>query len=895
MKINYLWFILCLIVLNDLNAQTLKEFRQVQSRKTNKTYQLVFDETGKLLSAPPTFLYVEESKKKLYSNTSSKFCKNLFKKTPPDKLQILVQVSHSYMEKMVNEIIEEYVKGFEKIVKQDLSVYLISKPEKDTIVTEYINEIDDLLVSDYGKYVHNKMYYKNLLEYYKDKYGQTTDSCDDKNCSDSPYIKGYTSREYIPPIKELIKPDFKFIITSFLENKQKVKREYDIIEKKGAVEDICEICPANTLLFSSEAIDLNQEASRIVFELLEQNNFLKKLENWSDSFPIAIKESREKYSSQTGNFKEWREQWDNNNWDVFESPINVDLLFSDLIEIIFFVNPLHSRIVIKVKQCGKVKCEEVLEFNIRNTYFIRDQEGNLIIENSKRTIKIGNDEINCKTTHQASKCDIKVSAQTLLDTLTKHATAYNEFIKDLPKYYQKEDLPKLKEWYKKSIWLHGEPRVNPFILNLTPGKKEVIDNLSTHAHKLNLLNNQINFYQKLVSEEPCDNCTTTAAQSHLNKLESLITKRNGLIDDIKKDSTDLKIANGFSAKQKEYTQFLFSNKSLYKGELFTSKEGSSNYMRHHNRENGYLLMNKYSKNEISEEQRMFILGENMLPKISVSIKSITTPAIEESLLATETINKERGEEDEFQIVVKRENSLIKKKKVSEFIKLKGSTYNITDYLKINHVITYNEQLFQLGFPNQSVTEVKDDSPNFVGYQLPFKQPTRGPVYEEYEIKEDSKADKPDIKTSYRVNKLYKLRFRTGLLYSFFERKDIKIEDNIVSETSTQHGVDGTFGLQYFCKRYDIRSRKWMPVLYGGLSMTKPLDNLYLGFGFEKLGGLSVIGGVHISQTDKLKTINNTLEAQKNRWGANLFFSILLDVEVFTKFIGLRTNSLFNAN
>ena len=944
MKTNYficLSVLLLMAMINiDLIAQIKKDQRQLQTRKKRATYQLVFDETGKLLSAPPTFLYVEDKMK--YKSFL------ILKKNPPeikvarDGLQAKVQVSGQYLKSRTLKVLDHYLKGFESVNTKDMSQYLINDWQRARLACEYASEIKGILTSEYGEYIENKSYYEQILASY------SFDTCDrtedQKNRQENPKGAGKTKNKardncddgetgcieqigeipcqcsdlkeenkLLPSAPDLILPRYKFLITSYLDDGTIEKRECPPVCDPIAVNDQCEVCPDNSMIVPFAIGSLPENTNKIEFELVEQNPYWESIEGFLASFPIALAKERDKYYNKNlkiSEFEDWAEEWEcktkkNKTWLNFKSPLTAELLFSNLIKIDFNKD---NQLLVKICEderirCGKIKDSLLFTFNTTNTKFVRLQNGHLVIsgklEDAKEfTIEVGDDSIICQEGPRELDCKEEIVANELLNDLKPDD--YKDFIEKGKNYYRKEDLSVLKEWYKKSFWISGEPRINPFklVFGNNAIKSEVQKGLDRHLNKLMVINAQIELYKKQITGKNCSNCTTSATQGTLNELSRLIDGSNKLGDSIKLDSLNLKKAVKAEAQQKEFDSLLFANQFLYHGELFASRKDTSNFMRHHDRLIDYGLMNKHYKDEIKEDESVFIIGENLFPKKQLSLQSSVSAVIPKSLLAEELIHPEKAV---LNMAMGKKADPLMEKAIPLSTPSKTpplpptSDISVLNYFKIDHQIAYNMQLFKAGFPNLPLAQINDPEPNYVGQRIPITHPQKGPAIVKYEIKEDPKASKPDLSSSFRVNKLFKFRFRSGLLYSLFEREDITVENNVVSISGKRHGVDGTFGLQFFIKRYDIRSGQMTPVLYAGLGMRDPLRNLYLGAGLEVYSGVSVVGGFHISQTDKLSSNGGVFEVERDQWAANSFISVLLDVEVFTKFIGLRTNSLFQTN
>jgi hypothetical protein len=185
--------------------------------------------------------------------------------------------------------------------------------------------------------------------------------------------------------------------------------------------------------------------------------------------------------------------------------------------------------------------------------------------------------------------------------------------------------------------------------------------------------------------------------------------------------------------------------------------------------------------------------------------------------------------------------------------------------------------------------VDDDTPERTTRNIAYETPATAPATVAYTITR-GKGETAEVvwKGEYRFNRLYRLRLRTGLTFSRLERSEFKAEQGGgFTETRGRHGADGTFGAQFYVfGRRDIRNpslkdRAW-PVAYVGFSMKKPLQNLYIGGGWEPVAGITAIVGKHVGRGQALEN-----GAVRDLWPSDYFASIIFDVDFFKRLFGLR--------
>ncbi len=167
-----------------------------------------------------------------------------------------------------------------------------------------------------------------------------------------------------------------------------------------------------------------------------------------------------------------------------------------------------------------------------------------------------------------------------------------------------------------------------------------------------------------------------------------------------------------------------------------------------------------------------------------------------------------------------------------------------------------------------------------------------PTFATYSIKE-SKKDSVLIMARYRINKLYRFRYKIGMHYSFYQHKNYEITNQTeVSLTTRTEGLGFSFGLQTFLgKKVDIRQpgfrgsqNRWF--MYTGFLINKnPVKNFILGGGWEPINGLSIMSGVHVSPTEELIFTSNGFTTT-DKWRAYPFVSIGFDLNVFNRIFNI---------
>lgn len=304
----------------------------------------------------------------------------------------------------------------------------------------------------------------------------------------------------------------------------------------------------------------------------------------------------------------------------------------------------------------------------------------------------------------------------------------------------------------------------------------------------------------------------------------------------------------------------FNDQLLYKGRLFVSQDNSqiNALMRHHDAKNKYVSWYEEDTKEVTEDQQLFVLVENEKPSTSIDI-DVTVAAIEE------------------------EKTLIQEEAADQ----------IRSVLGIGEI--ESKQAFYISDFSYSlpIDPIRDNTPEMLTGFVPYQIPVTAPANIEYTIKAGAAGkEKDQVKAKFRNNKLHSVRLKAGLLYSFLELQNVDTVANKIEKND--FGVDGTFGMQVYFSRTDIRKlgkqfRNSRPVAvfgYLGFSMKKLRENMYLGLGIEPYSGVSILGGLHIGERDKIGMPDGTTNTVIGReWKIGAFASIVIDVNVLTNLFG----------
>lgn len=123
---------------------------------------------------------------------------------------------------------------------------------------------------------------------------------------------------------------------------------------------------------------------------------------------------------------------------------------------------------------------------------------------------------------------------------------------------------------------------------------------------------------------------------------------------------------------------------------------------------------------------------------------------------------------------------------------------------------------------------------------------------------------------YRVNKLYRFRYKIGPSYSWLTQRDYTLnDDQTYTLDEKKAGLQTVFGLQYYFLRNDIRQPDYgwrHSFAFLGLNLGPDIvESIYLGVGYEIVDGMSITAGLHFGMTEKLYSRNGILAIDNRAW------------------------------
>lgn len=450
------------------------------------------------------------------------------------------------------------------------------------------------------------------------------------------------------------------------------------------------------------------------------------------------------------------------------------------------------------------------------------------------------------------------------------ATASNEVQKALDKLHQEAVR---SGWVAHWLWLsRGQPSLDPFLAS-SDG-----DQLAALRSQLATLDADLKNFDLLATNDGFNLANVIRLDQDLSPWGKKRVEREKLAQQIQ--ALERRIARA--------DDLALDDALLYQG-LFPA--GPHAVMRHHDALNRYILLDREPIREVAENGRLFVLVANETPATRLKLAVTVTPiladvapiteqvALSASDLAAADLAHELSQTAPIADPGARARMVTLRDKIESFL------------TSFRRLVQRVELLQRVSAPPPFPIERRNDTtPVLVSRIVPHDVP-KAPSLAAYEIKteKDGAADTVVAASSYRVNKLYSVRFRTGFLYSQLETSDFTITNGQATEEVKQHGADGTFGVQIYPWPRDIRSNddRWIPVFFLGLSMKSTKDNLFGAIGLEPYSGVTAMIGKHYGRGERLLRDDTGAPRQiTDTWKNDWFFSLTVDVDFFKRLLSL---------
>lgn len=423
----------------------------------------------------------------------------------------------------------------------------------------------------------------------------------------------------------------------------------------------------------------------------------------------------------------------------------------------------------------------------------------------------------------------------------------------------------IKNWLLRWMWLtKGQPKSNPFEFQAQP---LIAGTATAPAAKVTEKEKAlVDMYENMVSKNAF----------RLNSVATL-DKDLGTIADIKA-RMKIEAAAGQTATSSDifWYKALINCSPAYDFHIPMSTI-EHDYMISHDAANQYTLMTEPLK-EITEKDRLFVFLQNKKPgdpvKIDVTATAITT--------------------DIGQVTQETNLSFLQDKAASGTQLEK----DVADFLQKYEVVD-KQMTFLLSLsaaPKLPLQFAKSTTPIYQTENQIFNNNFTAPTVAEYKLSTGPSDKLVEVyRSQVRVDKLYNLRFKAGILYSGLDKTIYsKNTDNSFSASTDKAGADGVFGIQIFPFKTDIRSinlfkGRVSPFIFAGFSMKGITQNFYPSAGLEIFSGVAIAYTRHYGKSDVLTGTNGVPSQISSTWVRGDAVSLLVDAAFFTSLFKFGSN------
>ncbi|MEO8379884.1 MAG: hypothetical protein ABI779_09500 [Acidobacteriota bacterium] len=338
----------------------------------------------------------------------------------------------------------------------------------------------------------------------------------------------------------------------------------------------------------------------------------------------------------------------------------------------------------------------------------------------------------------------------------------------------------------------------------------------------------------------------------------------------KRDRLNAEIANLTKAIASGETAQL-TDSLLYQGLLLTGCPDVR--MQHHDAKTDFKIMGKPTR-EVLEKVNLITLTENTDPAAELRLVQTVTaiaadqvPFLEELLAGTAQGDQPpRGT-------------------------LRGeAAFFVRNFKSLNTAAAFAAE--QLAPMPALIAPSKDETPALVTKLVPHDIPGPAPANVTYTIKQKQGTEEKEVgSATYRLNRLYRARFRTGLMYSMLETN--KLGATEAEDKLSRHGTDVTFGVQtYLGRRRDVRNIDPGDLafsLYSGLTTRDVAKSIVLGLGWEPVSGVTLVAGTHIGSSERRRN-DPGHPVSEDIWLGRKFYAITFDADFLKNLFTIKPAS-----
>lgn len=478
-------------------------------------------------------------------------------------------------------------------------------------------------------------------------------------------------------------------------------------------------------------------------------------------------------------------------------------------------------------------------------------------------------------------------------------------------------LTNYKEWVLKWLWYSGGvPILNPYTGASKP-KENTNKKLTAVSDKdISFNNEKARMIEKIIDDtvvklnsvndavalaDAAASSKSTAVDLEVNKLQYEKDKQKNLEAAQKAEMEEKIRAEALKAK----------DDFLYNGRFFiTQSPNEPVWMRHHNIENKGVIMNKGVKKTYTQDDKVYILAENVVDSIDIEFGSKpfvptaeftleVTPAIPNIAFSfpfdslkklQDQVEQKKGPGDSIEDSLQRASCLMN---LSFYRKLPEQLDVIRDY---STYFTFLKSF--LSIPSAVMVRTSDTTPaRFTQLIVPIHDTIQKSSTVIYPSNTEDKS-KIAGKYSYNFEKTHRFLPAAGLIYGFRKNPEVEVHKDGRLSATYHHGFVLTAGVKTYPFRtsvtdpYPIYSVKRTPQqkfditklsLYTGLNVLSPLKDFQLGVNADLVSGLSFTTGVRLLRLEQQKFVGNEVE-ERGYLGTSYYLGLMIDPILFVKLV-----------
>ncbi|MBC9909443.1 hypothetical protein [Chitinophaga varians] len=344
--------------------------------------------------------------------------------------------------------------------------------------------------------------------------------------------------------------------------------------------------------------------------------------------------------------------------------------------------------------------------------------------------------------------------------------------------------------------------------------------------------------------------------------------------------------------------FQQSEMVVYKGNLLVSTADQLRFVRYHNGLKGYTLSSRLPK-DYPEDYAMYVGLVNVPGNKIVTLDQRLSDFTDKAEFTTQV-------QESLGAITKGKSTVTDAAKTfaSLFSTVKKSGEDVNPLCTDNAETTYLHYLFvtagykgDLPVPEKLANQT-DSSDYKYSTILAGQDDKAAPFTNEYSIEERLASDtsKKQVAKGFRYNvgKLRSFAIGAGLAFGFSQVSQVNVDSaGAISSSTDAARAKFIVGLKYYPFKTFLRDNGICPrwperrfSLFGGFEVLDPLNNLYLGVGYDIVPGLNINVGANFYRQHYYRLQNDRILDKATRMPAVGYLAITLDPEVVVDLIKL---------